>query len=138
MKCYANRVPNRLISIPSEAPVVATLNGQKLRILPDQSDRQTDAAQEFKFISVLVFAGGANSPTAQLVIQGSVDGAIWIDLVLGTVRTDAGTFFEALDSNSVGLLPWVRARLVLAGGTAPSVSANVDVVSTGPFQLSNS
>jgi hypothetical protein len=36
------------------------------------------------------------------------------------------------------LLPWVRARLVIAGGTAPSVVANVDVVSTGSFTLSSS
>ena len=138
MKCYANRVTTRLISIPPEAPIVATMNGPKTRILPEQADRQSDSVQEFKFITLLVVAGGANSPTALLIIQGSVDGVLWIDLVPGTLRTEAGTYFESLDSNTVGILPWIRARVVLAGGTAPSVSANVDIVSTGPFQLSNS
>ena len=138
MKCYANRVNSRLLSIPPENPVVAPVNGGKFRIFPDQSDHQTDAVQDFVFITVLVFAGGANSPTAQLVIQGSTDGQLWIDLVLGTVRTEAGTYVEGLNGNGFGLLPWVRARLVLAGGTPPSVSANVEVVSTGAFQLSNS
>ena len=138
MKCYANRVTTRLLGVPVGAPVTATVNGASQRILPEQSDRQTDAVQEFKFITSMTFTGGLTSPTAQIIIQGSLDGVAWIDLLLGTVRTDPGTYAEALDSATVGLLPWVRARLVLAGGTAPSVVANVDVVSTGPFTLSSS
>ena len=137
MKCYANRVTTRLLNTPVSPPVAVTTNGTGVRILPEQSDRQTDAVQEFKFITSLTFSGGLTSPTAQLIIQGSLDGVAWNDLVLGTVRTDPGTYTEPLDSATVGLLPWVRARLVLAGGTAPSVVATVDVVSTGPFTLSS-
>ena len=138
MKCYANRVTTRLMNTPPQTPVTVTQNGPGVRILPDQSDRLNDSVQEFKFISLLTFSGGANSPTAQLIIQGSVDGFTWVDLVLGTVRTDPGTYAEALDSANVGLLPWVRAKLVIAGGTAPGVVASVDIVSTGGFQLSSS
>ena len=137
MKCYANRVTTRLINTPPQNPVTATMNGQGQRILPDQSDRQSDSTQEFKFITVLVFTGGANSPTAQIIIQGSVDGVAWFDVLPGTDRTDPGTYNEALDSNTIGLLPWVRAKLVIAGGTAPGVVAAVDVVSTGPFSFSS-
>ncbi len=138
MKCYANRVTTRLMATPPQTPVTTTTNGGGQRILPDQSDRQTDAVQEFKFITILVLTGGVTSPTGQLILQGSVDGVTWVDLILGTARTEAGTYVEALDSNTVGLLPWVRARLVLAGGTNFGAVATVDVVSTGPFSLSSS
>lgn len=137
MKCYANRISTKLMNIPSTGPVAVTTNGTGYRVLPDQSDLQTDAAQEFKFATSLTFSGGATSPTAQLVVQGSVDGVTWLDLLTGTSRTEAGTYVELLDSTSIGLLPWVRARLVLGGGTAPSVYASVEIVSTGPFSLSS-
>ncbi|MFN7132359.1 MAG: hypothetical protein ACK4N5_09755, partial [Myxococcales bacterium] len=99
---------------------------------------QPDSAQEFKFVTSLTFAGGVTTPTAQLVIQGSADGVTWMDLLMGASRTADGTYNETLDSTTVGLLPWVRARLVLGGGTAPNVYASVEVVSTGSFQLSTS
>ena len=51
---------------------------------------------------------------------------------------EAGTYVEALDSTTVGLLPWVRAKLVLAGGTNFGAVATVEVVSTGSFTLSSS
>jgi hypothetical protein len=138
MKCYANRITTRLMNIPSTAPVAVTTNGTGYRVLPGQSDDQPDSAQEFKFVTSLTFAGGVTTPTAQLVIQGSADGVTWIDLLMGASRTADGTYNETLDSTTVGLLPWVRARLVLGGGTAPNVYASVEVVSTGSFQLSTS
>ncbi len=138
MKCYANRVTTRLMNTPTGTPVTVTQNGAGQRILPNQADDQPDSQQEFKFITTLVLTGGVTSPTGQLVIQGSIDGIAWVDLVLGTVRTEAGTYNEGLDSATVGLLPWVRARLVLAGGTNFGAVATVDVVSTGPFQLTTS
>ena len=138
MKCYANRITTKPLNIPSTAPVAVTTNGTGYRVLPGQSDDQSDAQQEFKFVTSLTFSGGVTSPTAQLVIQGSADGAAWVDLVSGASRTEAGTYVETLDSTSVGLLPWVRARLVLAGGTPPTVYASVEIVSNGPFQLATS
>ncbi len=138
MKCYANRVTTRLMNTPPQTPVTVTTNGGGQRILPEQSDRQSDAVQEFKFITTLVLTGGVTSPTGQIIIQGSVDGMGWVDLVLGTARTEAGTYVEALDSTTVGLLPWVRAKLVLAGGTNFGAVATVEIVSTGPFTLSSS
>ena len=138
MKLYANRTSTKLMNIPSGSPVTVTTNGTAYRALPAQSDQEPDDLPEFKFVTSLTFSGGATSPTAQLVIQGSVEGTTWIDLVSGTSRTSDGTYVEALDSTSVGLLPWTRARLVLAGGTAPSVYASVEIVSTASFQLSTS
>lgn len=138
MKCYANRVTTKLINTPPQTPVTVNQNGPGVRILPDQSDRLNDSVQEFKFITLLVLTGGVTSPTGQIVIQGSVDGITWVDLVAGTSRTATGTYVEALDSATVGLLPWVRAQLLLAGGTNFGAVASVDIVSTGGFQLSSS
>lgn len=136
MKVYANRIGTKLMNLLSAAPVAVTTNGTAYRILPNQADLQTDAQQEFKFVTSLTVSGGVTSPTAQLVIQGSADGVAWVDLVSGTSRGQAGTFPELIDSTSAGLLPWVRARLVLDGGTPPNVYGTVELVSTGAFQIS--
>ena len=137
MKCYANLVTTKLLNILSTAAVVVTTAGTGYRVLPAQNDEQTDDLQDFRFVTSMTFTGGATSPTAQLVIQGSVDGTTWMDLASGTSRTGAGTFMEVIESSGVALLPWIRARLVLAGGTNPTVYATVDVVSNGPFTLSS-
>ena len=138
MRCYANLVTTKLLNLLSAAAVAVTTNGTGYRILPTQSDEQTDDVQDFRFVTSMTFAGGATSPTAQIVIQGSVDGATWIDLALGTSRTTAATYLEVIEASGVALLPWVRAKLLLGGGTAPTVYGSVDVISTGPFQLSTS
>ncbi|MDP2307141.1 MAG: hypothetical protein Q8P18_14040 [Pseudomonadota bacterium] len=137
MKCYANQVTTRLLNIPSTAPVAVATNGTAYRLLPAQSDLQTDDAQDFRFVTSLTFAGGATSPTAQLFLQGSIDGTSWIDLGSGTSRTADGTYREVIDNNGAVLLPWLRVRLALGGATSPNVYASVDVVSNGPFQLSS-
>ena len=138
MKCYANLVTTKLLNILSTAAVIVTTNGNGYRILPAQVDPQTDDAQDFRFVTSMTFSGGATSPTAQIFIQGSVDGVVWMDLASGASRTGAGTYSEVIEANNVALLPWVRARLVLTGGTNPTVYASVDVVSNGPFQLATS
>lgn len=137
MKCYPNRFGTKLLSIPSTAQVAVTTDGTGYRILPDQNDGQTDAAQDYKVVTNLNVAGGT-SPTAQVVVQGSVDGSTWIDLATGTQRTAAGNFREVLDPANVGLLPWIRARVVLGGTANPSVDVTAELVSTGGFQLSTS
>ena len=137
MKCYANLVTTKLLNILSSAAVAVTTNGTGYRILPAQVDQQTDDAQDFRFVTSMTFSGGATSPTAQIFIQGSVDGVTWIDLASGTSRTTPGTYAEVIEAANVALLPWVRARLVLAGGTPPSVYGSVDVVANGPFSLSS-
>ncbi len=138
MKAYLNRFSVQLLTILVSAPVNVTTNGKALRILPDQSDNQTDASQDYRFVSTLNFVGGSGSPTAQLVIQGSVDGVTWIDVAPGASRVGAGTFFEIIDVPAAPLLPWIRARLIIGGTTAPNIDTTVEVVSTGPFQLSPS
>lgn len=137
MRCYANQVTTKLLNIPSTAPVAVNTPGTGYRILPGQADQQTDDVQDFRFVTSMNFSGGATSPTAQIFIQGSIDGATWIDLAPGTSRTAAGTYVEVIEAAGVALLPWVRARLALGGGTNPNVYATVDVVSNGPFSLSS-
>ena len=134
MKCYANRYSSKLLNILSTGQVNVTTDGTPYRILPDQNDGQTDAAQDYKCVVSLNVAGGT-APTAQVVVQGSVDGVAWIDLATGTQRNAAGTYKEILDPANVGLLPWVRARVVLGGTANPSVDVTAELVSTGGFQL---
>jgi len=138
MKCFANRVTTSLLNIPSSAPVSVTTNGTAYRVLPEGQDRLMDDTQDYRFVTNMDFAGGASTPTAQIIIQGSVDNVNWMDLAPGTVRSAAANYREIIDAASVPMLPWIRARLVLAGGTPPNVNATVDLVSTGPFQLSTS
>lgn len=137
MKCYCNRFGNKLLNIPAQAPIAAPVNGKAYRILPDQNDGQTDAAQDYRFVSVLNVVGGDGQPAAQLFIQGSTDGVVWFDVASGTSRTAPGLYQEIIDAGNSALLPWVRARLALAGTTPPSVDGVLDIVSTGPFQLSS-
>ena len=138
MKCYANRVQTHLFQVPNAAPVAASANGAPWRVLPDASDNQGDAIQDFKFVTALTMSGGAGSPTAQIVIQGSMDGLDWIDLATGTSRTADGSYKEVIDNTSMPLLPFIRARFSLGGTTAPSAYGIVDVISTAAFQLSSS
>lgn len=137
MKCFANKVQTHLFQVPSATPVSATANGAAWRVLPDASDNQADAIQDFKFVTSLTMSGGAGSPTAQVVIQGSVDGVDWIDLATGTSRTADGTYKEVLDNTSMPLLPYIRGRFLLGGTTAPSAYGLVDLISTAAFQLSS-
>ena len=137
MKCYCNRVGSKLMMIPLAGAVAVTTDGKPVRILPEQNDGQTDAAQEYRFVTLLNVVGGTQ-PTAQLVIQGSVDGVLWFDVATGTSRTAAGLYAEIIDAPNSLLLPWVRARVLLGGTAAPTVDLVIDIVSTGPFQLSSS
>ena len=137
MKCFANRVTTRLFLVPSTASISASADGTAWRVLPEQGDRVSDALQEFKFVSTLTMSGGAGSPTAQVILQGSVDGTSWIDLATGTSRTADGTYKEILDNTSSALLPYIRARFSLGGSTPPSVFGVVDIISTAPFTLAS-
>lgn len=135
MKCYAFRVSTKLLSIPTTSQVAVTTDGTAYRVLPDTADDQSDVAQDYKLATNLNVSGGT-SPTAQIVLQTSVDGSSWIDIASGTQRTAAGAYREVVDTNGAVLLPWVRARVVLGGTANPSVDASVELVSTGGFRLS--
>ena len=138
MKCYPNRYGSKLLNIPASAPVTVPTTGTPYRVLPDQSDRQTDASQDYKLVTYLNVVGGSGSPMAQLVLQGSADGVLWFDVVLGTIRTAPGSYPEILDPPNGVVLPWVRIKLSVGGTTPPTVDATADIVATGPFQLSSS
>ncbi len=136
MKAYLNRFAQQLLAILVSAPATVTTVGKSLRILPDQTDNQTDASQDYRFPSTMNFVGGSGSPTAVLVIQGSVDGVTWFDVAPGTNRTAPGVYQEIIDVPAAPLMPWIRAKLQLGGTTPPTVDAIVEIISTGAFQLS--
>ena len=68
MKCYANRVSTKLLNIPATAQVAVNTDGTGYRLLPDQSDGQTDAAQDYKVVTNLNVTGG-NAPTAEKLMR---------------------------------------------------------------------
>lgn len=136
MKCYCNRFGSKLLLIPLAGAVSVTTDGKPVRVLPDQTDGQTDAAQDYRFVTMLNVVGGSGNPAVTLIIQGSADGTVWFDVAAGTVRTAPGLYAEIIDNPNSLLLPWVRARVAIAGTTPPAADCAVDIVSTGPFQLS--
>lgn len=136
MKCYCNRYGSKLLLIPLAGAVTVTTDGKAARVLPDQTDGQTDANQDYRFVTTLNVVGGSGSPAVTLIIQGSADGTTWVDVAAGTVRTAPGLYTEIIDNANSQLLPWIRVRVVVAGTTPPAADCSVDIVSTGPFQLS--
>ncbi len=135
MKCYCNRYNTKLLGIKSSAPVTVSTAGTGYRILPNQADTEPDSSQDYRFVSTMNVAGGADTPAARLSIQGSVDGVTWFEVAAGTNRTAPGAYVEVIDAPNSALLPWVRAFVTISGGTPPSVDAVIDIVSTGPFEL---
>ncbi len=136
MQCYPNRYGTKLMNIAPSAQLAVTTNGTPYRVLPDESDNQPNSSQDYKLVTYLNVTGGT-SPTAQVFLQGSVDGVNWMDLVPGTSRTAVGAYVEVLDPPNIGILPWIRARVVLGGTAVPTFDAQVELVGTGSFQLSS-
>lgn len=90
----------------------------------------------FKISTVVSANGGASTPTAQVVVETSSDGVNWVQAAAGTVRAADGTTYpEVLDPNGGWLGPYVRAKLLLAGGTLPNATAFVELISNQPFSL---
>lgn len=92
-------------------------------------------------INVKVFvtqnaSGGASTPTHQVVIESSTDGVAWVTAITGTSRAADGTIYtEYLDGADLFLGPYIRAKLALGGGTKPTATCKVELISDRPLQV---
>ena len=111
----------------------ADQTGTTYKLTPGESDPINDSAQLFKVFIDASQAGGATSPTVDVVIETSHDGQSWVPVASATQLTADGSAHELKDLLALG--PFVRARSVLAGGTKPDHTAVVKLASNGDFKL---
>jgi hypothetical protein len=111
--------------------------GASRQIRPVPTDDVPNDRQQYGVAVKVLASGGASSPTCQAVIEGSVDGTTWTTLLSGTAfPADGAAHAEILDTTNAALLPYLRAKTVLGGGTAPtSHTVTVEVISNAPFTL---
>lgn len=82
---------------------------------------------------VVTQTGGATSPTTDCALQHSIDKATWIDVEASTQLTADGTAKEITAITALG--PFIRVTTKLGGGTKPSATAKVVLMSTVQFKL---
>ena len=116
----------------SEATATAQ-TGSTYSVVPADGDGQADSAQGFRAFLFATQSGGATSPTTDVKVETSPDGTNWIEVASITQLTADGSKGELDAITALG--PNVRARTLLAGGTAPNHTAKVVLASNGPFRL---
>lgn len=123
----SSRGPQVLLSSQVASGAVPVL-GAAYRLRPVVGDGVVDDAQVFTFVAKTQFNGGATTPTGQVVIEGSADNATWYPIANGTVRTSDNSIAaeQVPEVTNMRIPPYIRAKTVLAGGTAPTL-ANVTV-----------
>jgi hypothetical protein len=107
--------------------------GSSYAVLPADGDGQADSAQGFRALISATQSGGATSPTTDVKVETSADGTNWVEVAGSTQLTADGSTYEFKALEALG--PLVRARTALGGGTLPSHTAKVVLVSNGPFRL---
>ena len=116
------------------AAVATEQTGHTFRIETNAEDGVRDHEQEFQVYFYGNQTGGASSPTSQILLQTSPDNTIWYDVVQSTELTATGEKAETRDVGGAPLLKFVRAKTALGGGTAPSHTCEVRLVSNGSFR----
>lgn len=71
----------------------------------------------------LTQSGGATAPTAELILEWSANGTDWIRFLSASTASGTPSMILSADGGSINVARYVRARLVVAGGTAPAVVA---------------
>lgn len=131
MKFYKN-----MATLLAVTTAVATdQTGTTYRIETNSEDGIPDTEQDFQFYFYGSQSGGASSPTSQIKIQTSPDNVNWVDNVESTQLTADGDKAETKSHSTLPLLRYVRAVTTLGGGTNPSHTCEVRILSNGPFRL---
>lgn len=113
----------------------ASENGEVYEIKPVRHTDIDQSELELKAWCVVTTTGGASSPTADLVIETSADAVNWYTWDSITQITTATTSTQFLSTTDKVFFRYVRARLALGGGTAPTTTARVLLCSNGKFTL---
>ena len=107
--------------------------GSTYAVLPADGDGVADYSQSFRVFLSASQTGGATSPTTSVKVETSTDGTNWVEAALSTQLTADGGVSEMKAITALG--PLVRARTILGGGTKPSHTAKVVLVSNGAFRI---
>ena len=109
--------------------------GPGLRVVPSQGDDTNDSEQLFRVFFDVQQIGGGSSPTTDVNLETSHDGAAWFKIANATQVTTETTTHEWKDAPYLG--PFLRVTTSLGGGTKPTHKVTVKIVSTAPFKLRN-
>mgnify|MGYP000862453069 CR=1 FL=1 len=127
----AHRYTATLLEIADATATAQT--GSTYAIVPADGDGQVDSNQGFRVFVFATQSGGATSPTTDAKIETGPDGTNWVEVATMTQLTADGSRGELKSITALG--PFLRARTVLAGGTAPNHTARIILASDGPFRL---
>lgn len=131
MYAFPYRSATKLLAVTVATNTTQT--GTAFRLAPQDP---ATGAPVVKVSTVVSATGGASTPTAQVVLETSADGTTWLTAATGAARAaDGQTYAEVLDPANGFVELYVRARLVLAGGTPPSATCQVEVVADRAFVL---
>ena len=131
MKLFKNMATLLAVS----TAVATDQTGNTYRVETSTEDGIPDTEQEFQVYFYGSQSGGATSPTSQVKVQTSPDGAQWADLVESTELTADGDLAEVKTHATLPMLRYLRAVTTLGGGTNPDHTCEVRVVSNGTFRL---
>lgn len=115
-----------------------TKTGDRVELETIHGDGINDVDQRFVIHFLTVQTGGASSPTTTPKVQHSVDGTNWIDLVTATaISADTAGAPEVKDTTNITgpVFRYLRGVMTLGGGTAPTSSVVIKLVSNAAFRL---
>jgi len=108
-------------------------SGDSHRVVPNEGDNLNDSEQLFRVFFDVQQIGGSSSPTTDVNLETSHDGAAWFKIANATQVTTETTTHEWKDAPYLG--PYLRVTTSLGGGTKPTHKVTVIIASTGPFKL---
>lgn len=127
----AHRFKATLLDV-SEATATGQ-TGTSYTVVPADGDGVSDSGQTFRVFLFAGQSGGATTPTTVVKLETSPDGNTWVEAATSTQLQADGNVGEFKSVTALG--PYVRARSILGGGTPPSHTAKVVLVSDAPFRL---
>ncbi len=109
--------------------ITTLTNGAAKQLVTSNADDQRDTDQRFYAIFELNAADGS-SPTLNARLESSWDGgATWHTVAAMTALSGAGTKNELVAITAIG--PLIRTVIVPGGSTAPNVTGQILLASTG-------
>lgn len=98
----------------------------------DRTDNEVEESETWACSGSLTQSGGATSPTGTLYLEVSDNGTDWIRLPVSDAATDADetVYFHAAQG---ALYRYVRAKLIVGGATAPSLTGRMILGTSGDY-----
>lgn len=106
--------------------------GRSHRIIPALNSH-SDTDISFHAFVHMHMTGGASSPTVTVHLETSPNGTLWCAVGQPVVFDTAGDVCKLVPLET--LCSYVRARIVLAGGTLPSYTGDVQLLASHPIKV---